>query len=238
MDFSEEKAGGWALDFREAKPEWLNNLDKDKQYADWGNSVRLLLQPYFPGMIRPIARNLFTIVRLPGPCQAIPLIQVCFLDPAAPESRPILRSLLSLYAHNVPLRIGFLFVTNDSATASGKDDLGIGLFNAFQFVKAEKSAPKALHFLQRVGRPFGPGMTGLASFFADFRRVWRLPGPVQVAPVLPASLLRPGAGRGVRAGLGLRRAWTGRGDGLLPPQRAQAVAGPARQRSPPGPFRA
>jgi len=62
MDLSEDKPGSWALDFREGKPEWLNNLDKDKQYADWGNSVRLLLQPYFPGMIRPIARNLFNLV--------------------------------------------------------------------------------------------------------------------------------------------------------------------------------
>uniref|UniRef100_A0A1I7WAN1 Ion_trans domain-containing protein n=1 Tax=Heterorhabditis bacteriophora TaxID=37862 RepID=A0A1I7WAN1_HETBA len=42
--------------------QFLNNLDSDKQYKQWGNSVKLMLQPYYPGMIRPIARNLFTLV--------------------------------------------------------------------------------------------------------------------------------------------------------------------------------
>ncbi|VDO51480.1 unnamed protein product [Brugia timori] len=52
----------YALDFRPAFPEYLNNLDTDKQYRQWANSVGLLLQPYFPGMLRPIARNLYTLV--------------------------------------------------------------------------------------------------------------------------------------------------------------------------------
>uniref|UniRef100_A0A183CTP1 Thioredoxin_14 domain-containing protein n=1 Tax=Globodera pallida TaxID=36090 RepID=A0A183CTP1_GLOPA len=89
MDLSEEKPGGYALDYREANPDWVNNLDKDKQYADWGNSVRLLLQPYFPGMLRPIARNLFTLV--------------CLIDPASPASWPLIRSAYSLFVHQVPL---------------------------------------------------------------------------------------------------------------------------------------
>ena len=42
--------------------QYMNDLDKDPQYREWGNSVKLMIQPYFPGMIRPIARNFFTLV--------------------------------------------------------------------------------------------------------------------------------------------------------------------------------
>lgn len=119
MDLSEDKPNSYALDYRDGKPEWMNNLDKDKvsttkmensefvqsmeflllfnrflikfqQYSDWGNSVRLLLQPYFPGMIRPIARNLFTMV--------------CIVDPSQPASWPLIRIAFSLYTHQVALR--------------------------------------------------------------------------------------------------------------------------------------
>lgn len=73
----------YAVDYRSAFPEvlilfefpakmeqiidflqYLNDLDNDKQYKEWGNSVKLMIQPYFPGMIRPIARNFFTLVSI------------------------------------------------------------------------------------------------------------------------------------------------------------------------------
>ena len=69
----------YALDYREAYPEYMNNLgmlvgfshkkfclkpfsDKDKVYKNWGNSVKAMLQPTYMGMLRPIARNFFTLV--------------------------------------------------------------------------------------------------------------------------------------------------------------------------------
>ena len=74
LDLSDEKVS-YALDYRDAYPfvscfsywlinqiQYLNNLDSDKKYKQWGNSVKLMLQPYYPGMIRPIARNLFNLV--------------------------------------------------------------------------------------------------------------------------------------------------------------------------------
>ncbi|KHJ76641.1 hypothetical protein OESDEN_23739, partial [Oesophagostomum dentatum] len=61
MDFTEEKTK-YAVDYRDAYPVYLNNLDTDKRYQHWRNSVKLLLEPYYPGMIRPIARNLFNLV--------------------------------------------------------------------------------------------------------------------------------------------------------------------------------
>ena len=62
LDLSDESVQ-YALDYRQAFPEYINDLDRDKMYKDWGNSVQMLIQPYFPGMIRPIARNFFTLVR-------------------------------------------------------------------------------------------------------------------------------------------------------------------------------
>lgn len=55
LDLTEDKVA-YGIDYRDAYPEYINNLDKDKAYREWGNSVKLMLQPYFPGMIRPIAR--------------------------------------------------------------------------------------------------------------------------------------------------------------------------------------
>lgn len=61
LDLSDEKVN-YAVDYRDAFPFYVNNLDTDKKYKQWGNSVKLMLQPYYPGMIRPIARNLFNLV--------------------------------------------------------------------------------------------------------------------------------------------------------------------------------
>uniref|UniRef100_A0A1I8B9P0 UDP-glucose:glycoprotein glucosyltransferase n=1 Tax=Meloidogyne hapla TaxID=6305 RepID=A0A1I8B9P0_MELHA len=136
MDLSEEKSNTWALDFRDGDPHWINNLDKDQQYSDWGNSVRLLLQPYFPGMIRPIARNLFSLV--------------CILNPSSPSSRDLLKTTFSLYMHQVPLRIGFIFVINDKLSLDGKSNVDVALFNIFEFIKEKKGTLKAIHFIQKI----------------------------------------------------------------------------------------
>ncbi|KAL3084473.1 hypothetical protein niasHS_009244 [Heterodera schachtii] len=148
MDLSEEKPGAYALDYREANPEWLNNLDKDKQYSEWGNSVRLLLQPYFPGMMRPIARNLFTLV--------------CVLEPGSPASWPLFRMAHSLFLHQVPLRIGFVFVLNDSSAVNGLNDLGHAIHNVYQFVKMDKGPAGALLFLKKMLDQIAPS-TGSAA---------------------------------------------------------------------------
>ncbi|VDO38346.1 unnamed protein product [Haemonchus placei] len=63
ISLSEDKKK-YAVDYRNAHPIYLNNLDTDTRYKRWRNSVKLLLEPYYPGMIRPIARNLFTLVSL------------------------------------------------------------------------------------------------------------------------------------------------------------------------------
>uniref|UniRef100_A0A914C391 UDP-glucose:glycoprotein glucosyltransferase n=1 Tax=Acrobeloides nanus TaxID=290746 RepID=A0A914C391_9BILA len=132
LDLSEDKVS-YGIDFRDAYPEYINNLDKDKAYRDWGNSVKLMLQPYFPGMIRPIARNFYTLVAV--------------IDPGAPESRSIMKILHSFYVHQVPLRIGFVFVVNDDKTVSGKDDVGVALLNLYNFAKMDRTPAKAINLV-------------------------------------------------------------------------------------------
>uniref|UniRef100_A0A914V212 UDP-glucose:glycoprotein glucosyltransferase 1 n=1 Tax=Plectus sambesii TaxID=2011161 RepID=A0A914V212_9BILA len=131
-----DDAVSYAVDVREAFPEFLNNLDTDKQYRGWGNSVKLMLQPYFPGMIRPIARNFFTLVFI--------------VDPSTRESRNLLKIAYSFYNHEIPIRIGLVFAVNTNKEVSGMDDAGVALLNIYNFVKVDKKADVALKALTQI----------------------------------------------------------------------------------------
>ncbi|KAE9555965.1 hypothetical protein FO519_000821 [Halicephalobus sp. NKZ332] len=153
VDLSEDKTGGYAIDYREAYPDYINNLDKDKHYKEWGNSVKLMLQPYFPGMIRPIARNIFTLIIV--------------VDPAAPESLNLIKTAHTFFVHQVPLRIGFVFAVNDGKEVSGKTDVGVALLNLFNFAKIEKNSAKAINLMTKCIETFGgrPSVADVHKFF-------------------------------------------------------------------------
>ncbi|VDP15003.1 unnamed protein product [Onchocerca flexuosa] len=126
----------YAVDFRPAIPEYLNNLDTDKQYRQWANSVGLLLQPYFPGMLRPIARNFFTLIFV--------------VDPSQKETRDLLQYALRFYAHEIPIRLGVVFVVNDEKEVSGFDDASVAMLNLYNFVKINDGIQKAMNILTEV----------------------------------------------------------------------------------------
>uniref|UniRef100_A0A915PNT4 UDP-glucose:glycoprotein glucosyltransferase n=1 Tax=Setaria digitata TaxID=48799 RepID=A0A915PNT4_9BILA len=126
----------YALDFRPASPEYLNNLDIDKQYRQWANSVGLLLQPYFPGMIRPIARNLFTLVFV--------------VDPSQKKTRNLLQYAKRFYAHEIPVRLGVIFVTNAEKEVTGFDDASVAVLNLYNFIKINNGVHKALDVVIEV----------------------------------------------------------------------------------------
>ncbi|CAD5234520.1 unnamed protein product [Bursaphelenchus xylophilus] len=143
--FLEEKTN-FAIDYREAHPIYLNNLDKDKQYKDWGNSVKALLQPTYMGMLRPIARNFFTLIFV--------------IDPASPEAKNLLSVGHSLYIHRVPIRIGFVFVVNDDKSVSGLTDSGVALLNLYNFAKNDRdSAAKAIDLVSKALENIGADLT-------------------------------------------------------------------------------
>ncbi|CAD6189361.1 unnamed protein product [Caenorhabditis auriculariae] len=129
LDMSDEKIT-YAVDYRDAYPFFINNLDTDKRYKQWGNSVRLMLQPYYPGMIRPIARNLFTLVFV--------------VDPTEKESRNLMKIAHSFFRHEVPLRIGIVFAVNADKEVSGLDDAGVALLNIFNYFSIDSSNEEAL----------------------------------------------------------------------------------------------
>uniref|UniRef100_A0A7E4VIA0 UDP-glucose:glycoprotein glucosyltransferase n=1 Tax=Panagrellus redivivus TaxID=6233 RepID=A0A7E4VIA0_PANRE len=153
LDLTEEKSGGYAIDYREAYPEYINNLDKDKVYKQWGNSVKLMLQPYFPGMLRPIARNFFTLIAV--------------VDPLQPESWNIIKTAHAFYSHQVPLRIGFVFVVNDDKTVTGKTDPAVALLNLYNFAKADRTPAKAINLMSKCIESLNGKLTveGIHRFF-------------------------------------------------------------------------
>lgn len=57
----------YAIDIRDSAVQWVNDIEYDKQYRKWSDSLLDLLRPTFPGMLRSIRRNLYNLVSvLPG----------------------------------------------------------------------------------------------------------------------------------------------------------------------------
>uniref|UniRef100_A0A0N4ZS70 UDP-glucose:glycoprotein glucosyltransferase n=1 Tax=Parastrongyloides trichosuri TaxID=131310 RepID=A0A0N4ZS70_PARTI len=135
LDISEEKES-FAVDFRESFPEFINNLDKDPEYKRMGNSVKLMLQPYFPGMIRPIARNFFTLIFV--------------VDPSILEHRVLLKIAHSFYSHQIPIRIGIIFDVSNDDDVYGMNDIGVAFVNFYNYAKTEKTPAKALDLCNKM----------------------------------------------------------------------------------------
>ena len=129
----------------------INQVFQDKIYRDWGNSVDMMLQPYFPGMIRPIARNFFTLIYV--------------VDPATVEGRSLLTMAESFYSHQVPIRLawitvvgvygtcrsGIVWVTNGDKSVTGMTDVSVALLNYYNFVRQDVENPvKALRAMIKV----------------------------------------------------------------------------------------
>lgn len=182
--FVDEKSS-YAIDYRESYPEYLNNLDKDKTYKDWGNSVKALLQPTFMGMLRPIARNFFTLIFV--------------IDPTDPQSKILLTVGHSLHQHKVPVRIGYVFVVNDDKQVSGLDDAGVALLNLYNFAKTDKNnVVTAIDFLNKALDSLGKEFTAkdVHSYFkkkfpdVDVNDVFQLDSDYDTGRTAGAAFLR------------------------------------------------
>ncbi|CAJ0583195.1 unnamed protein product, partial [Mesorhabditis spiculigera] len=135
LDVSAEETN-YGVDDRDAVPFYLNNLDTDKRYRQWGNSVKLMLQPYYPGMIRPIARNFFTLIIV--------------ADPQENESRNLLKISEAFLRHEIPLRIGIVFSVSPDKENSGLTDAGVAVLNFFNFVMVDSSTEVALQAVNKM----------------------------------------------------------------------------------------
>ncbi|CAJ0934962.1 unnamed protein product, partial [Mesorhabditis belari] len=135
LDMSSERSN-YGVDYRDAVPFYVNNLDTDKKYKQWGNSVKLMLQPYYPGMIRPIARNLFNLIFV--------------VDPKDKESRNLMKIAQSFYQHEIPLRIGLVFSVSPDKEVTGMTDAGVAILNLFNFVLVDTSVEQALKMVNKL----------------------------------------------------------------------------------------
>ncbi|XP_063224607.1 UDP-glucose:glycoprotein glucosyltransferase isoform X2 [Bacillus rossius redtenbacheri] len=126
----------YGLDIRDSAVFWVNDIEQDKKYRRWSESLLDLLRPTFPGMLRSIRRNLYNLVVI--------------ADPSKKEARPLLKMAESFYVHTAPLRVGVVFALTADETASGLSDPGVALLNAFNYAAEQKDPYGGLSFLTDV----------------------------------------------------------------------------------------
>ncbi|EMP29740.1 UDP-glucose:glycoprotein glucosyltransferase 2 [Chelonia mydas] len=118
-----------ALDIRHSSIIWVNNIEKDHIYNKWTTSFQELLKQTYPGVIRQIRRNLYNLV--------------LFIDPVQEHAADFVKQAELFYHHNIPLRIGFVFILNTNEEIDGNEDAGVALLRAFNYVAEESDTSQA-----------------------------------------------------------------------------------------------
>ncbi|VDO51479.1 unnamed protein product [Brugia timori] len=57
---------------------------------------------------------------------------------------------LRFYAHEIPVRLGVVFVANDEKEITGFDDASVAMLNLYNFIKSNNGIQKALDVLIEV----------------------------------------------------------------------------------------
>jgi UDP-glucose:glycoprotein glucosyltransferase len=120
----------YILDFRQPAILWLNDLENDQQYSKWPTTYYDLLRNNFFGGLRTIRKNLYNLVVI--------------LDPSEMEtSYELMKNLEAYFVHELPIRIGVIFVTNN--------EYGIDLYRAFRYLLKYNGNPaRAFSFLNEL----------------------------------------------------------------------------------------
>uniref|UniRef100_A0A672NQ95 UDP-glucose ceramide glucosyltransferase-like 1 n=1 Tax=Sinocyclocheilus grahami TaxID=75366 RepID=A0A672NQ95_SINGR len=126
----------YAVDIRNPAVNWINNLETDGRYASWPSNVQELLRPTFPGVIRQIRKNFHNLVMI--------------LDPTHENTAELISVAEMFYSNNIPLRIGVVFVVNDSDEVDGMQDAGVALLRAFNYISDDVDSQMAFDMLNRV----------------------------------------------------------------------------------------
>ncbi|KAL8187543.1 UNVERIFIED_CONTAM: UDP-glucose:glycoprotein glucosyltransferase 1, partial [Gekko kuhli] len=113
----------YAVDIRSPAIYWINNLEVDNKYSSWPSSVQELLRPTFPGVIRQIRKNFHNFVLI--------------VDPSHENTVELLSLAEMFLSNHIPLRIGLVFVVNDSEDVDGLQDAGVALLRAYNYVAQE-----------------------------------------------------------------------------------------------------
>lgn len=126
----------YGIDIRDSAVFWANDIENDKVYKRWPASLRDLLRPTFPGMLRSIRRNLFNLVII--------------ADPSKLNSFPILKLAESFIHHQSPLHIGVVLATTSDSKATGFTDASVALLNGYNYAVENGSPSDGLSFLTDV----------------------------------------------------------------------------------------
>jgi UDP-glucose:glycoprotein glucosyltransferase len=74
---------------------WVNDIEKDDMYSSWPRSLDALLQRGWPGQMRHVRRNLFTLIYM--------------IDPDSMEDLAHVSDAWAMVQHQMPVRFGFIF---------------------------------------------------------------------------------------------------------------------------------
>uniref|UniRef100_A0A8C2E4V8 UDP-glucose glycoprotein glucosyltransferase 1 n=1 Tax=Cyprinus carpio TaxID=7962 RepID=A0A8C2E4V8_CYPCA len=128
----------YAVDIRNPGVNWINNLETDGRYASWPSNVQELLRPTFPGVIRQIRKNFHNLVMI--------------LDPTHENTAELISVAEMFYSNNIPLRIGVVFVVNDSDEVDGMQDAGVALLRAFNYIADDVDSQMAFDAIISVSQ--------------------------------------------------------------------------------------
>ncbi|TKC35410.1 hypothetical protein EI555_006020, partial [Monodon monoceros] len=81
-------------------------------------------------------------------------IMVLFIDPAQEYTVDFIKLAELFFYHKIPLRIGFVFIVNTDDEVDGKNDAGVALWRAFNYIAEEHDVSQAfisiVHMYQKV----------------------------------------------------------------------------------------
>ncbi|XP_033883583.3 UDP-glucose:glycoprotein glucosyltransferase 1-like isoform X1 [Acipenser ruthenus] len=133
----------YAVDIRNPAIYWINNLETDSRYDSWPSSVQELLRPTFPGVIRQIRKNFHNFVII--------------VDPTDESTAELINVVEMFFNNHIPLRIGLVFVVDNSEDIDGLQDTGVALLRAFNYISEEMDNQ---HAFQAVTTMYNKVRTG------------------------------------------------------------------------------
>jgi UDP-glucose:glycoprotein glucosyltransferase len=72
---------------------------------------------------------------------------VLVVDPLDIEARSLIKLAESFVVHNAPLRVGLVMAVNSDPKITGRDDPGVAMLNAFNYVSQRTHATDGLSFI-------------------------------------------------------------------------------------------
>uniref|UniRef100_H2ZD88 UDP-glucose glycoprotein glucosyltransferase 2 n=1 Tax=Ciona savignyi TaxID=51511 RepID=H2ZD88_CIOSA len=118
--------------------QWVNDIESDEKYRRWPGNLHELLRPAFPGTLRRVRKNMFHLVFV--------------VDPTHADIKYLVDAAEIFWANDVPVRIGFSFLVDDSEEVDGENDAGVALVRAYNYAKDEfvDDNEKSFNFLTGV----------------------------------------------------------------------------------------